>query len=389
MIDNLELIYILNGTEVSLQNQKNKLFLTLETSLPLSGQSYLNNQNQKNTKSSFKVSGIHPYLLNNDFDQEIRTISKFRMVLSSMPDYNSNKERSIIKYGDQVSFMLPNNLFIIATNDGNLKIQQLNGDQTLSSVNLPHNSKFTIVPPENKFPANKPLFYDDIIILRSSFGGFLSLSTANNSRLEYDKGGEMRIGDVDDINIDINSNSNSKLDENKWKIIKVDIPLIPTWHKKRKYLNDNINSYLYYLDKSFYKTKNINNVNDINNKESFMNSREISTRIDKAKEKLSSYPPAEQDKILVNDLLLVMLGLEGKYIKRVVNNTSYKDFKVEFEVEPYLDNPTCDPPLLSLTNLILPMGYYYSSITYYLNMISKPETVLVVKGYCEELKKIL
>ena len=389
MIDNLELFYILNGTEVSLQNQKNKLFLTLETSLPLSGQSYLNAQNQKNTKSSFKVSGIHPYLLNNDFDQEIRTISKFRMVLSSMPDYKSNKERSIIKYGDQVSFMLPNNLFIIATNDGNLKIQQLNGDQTLSSVNLPHNSKFTIVPPENKFPANKPLFYDDVIILRSSFGGFLSLSTANNSRLEYDKGGEMRIGDVDDINIDINSNSNSKLDENKWKIVKVDIPLIPTWHKKRKYLNDNINSYLYYLDKNFYNTKNINNINDINNKESFMNSREISTRIDKAKEKLSSYPPTEQDKILVNDLLLVMLGLEGKYIKRVVNNTSYKDFKVEFEVEPYLDNPTCDPPLLSLTNLILPMGYYYSSITYFLNMGSKPETGLVVKGFCEGLKKIL
>ena len=389
MIDNLELFYILNGTEVSLQNQKNKLFLTLETSLPLSGQSYLNAQNQKNTKSSFKVSGIHPYLLNNDFDQEIRTISKFRMVLSSMPDYKSNKERSIIKYGDQVSFMLPNNLFIIATNDGNLKIQQLNGDQTLSSVNLPPTSKFTIVPPENKFPANKPLFYDDIIILRTSFGGFISLSTANNSRLEYDKGGEMRIGDVDDINIDINSNSNSKLDENKWKIIKVDIPLIPTWHKKRKYLNDNINSYLYYLDKSFYKTKNVNNFNDINNKDSSMNSREISTRIDKAKEKLSSYPPAEQDKILVNDLLLVMLGLEGKYIKRVVNNTSYKDFKVEFEVEPYLDNPTCDPPLLSLTNLILPMGYYYSSITYFLNMGSKPETGLVVKGFCEGLKKIL
>ena len=389
MIDNLEIFYILNGTEVSLQNQKNKLFLTLETSLPLSGQSSLNNQNQKNTKSSFKVSGIHPYLLNNDFDQEIRTNSKFRMVLSSMPDYKSNKERSIIKYGDQVSFMLPNNLFIIATNDGNLKIQALNGDQTLSSVNLPHNSKFTIIPPENKFPANKPLFFDDVIILRSSFGGFLSLSTANNSRLEYDKGGEMRIGDVDDINIEINSNSNSKLDENKWKIIKVDVPLIPTWHKKRKYLNDNINSYLYYLDKSFYKSKNVNNINDINNKESFMNSREISTRIDKAKEKLASYPPTEQDKILVNDLLLVMLGLEGKYIKRVVNNTSYKDFKVEFEVEPYLDNPTCDPPLLSLTNLILPMGYYYSSITYFLNMGSKPETGLVVKGFCEGLKKIL
>ena len=387
MIDNLELVYILNGAEISLQNQKNELFLTLESSLSQ------NSNNQKNIKSSFKVSGIHPYLLNNDFEQEIRTISKFRIVLSSMPDYSSNKDRSIIKYGDQISLMLPNNIFIVATNDGDLKLQELAGDKTLSSINLPHNSKFTIIPPENKFPSNKPLFYDDIIILRSSFGGNLSLITSNNSKINYEKGGEMKIGHIDDINTGINSNSNLKIDESKWKIIKTDIPLIPTWHKKRKYLNDNINSYLYYLDKSYYKTKNINkniNINDINNnKDSLINSREISTIIDKNKEKLSSFSSIEQDKILVDDLLLIMLGLEGKYIKRVVNNTSYKDFKVEFEVEPYLDNPTCDPPLLSLTNLILPMGYYYCSIKYYINMGNKPETGLIVKGFCEGLNKIL
>ena len=389
MINDLELFYILNGTEISLQNQKNELFLTLETSSPLN--------NFQNSSSSavisnpiFKVSGIHPYLLNNDFDQEIRTISKFNIVLCSMPDYLSSKERSIIKYGDQVSLMLPNNLFIVATNDGNLKIQKLNGDQTLTSVNLPHNSKFTIVPPENKFPANKPLFFDDIIILRSSFGGNLALTTTNNSEKEYEKGGDIKIGDIDDINTGINSNSNIKIEECKWKLIKTDVPMIPSWHKKRKYLNNNINSYLYYLDKNFYKMKiSNNNINNSNNKEGLINSREISTIIDKSKEKLSSLNSTEQDEILVNDLLLVMLGLEGKYIKRVVNTTSYKDFKVEFEVEPYLDNPTCDPPLLSLTNLILPMGYYYSSITYFLNMGSKPETGLVVKGFCDGLKKIL
>ena len=386
MINNLELFYILNGTEISLQNQKNELFLTLESTSSLSNVYQNPSNNQTNIKCTFKVSGIHPYLLNNDFDQEIRTISKFKIVLCSMPDFSSNKERSIIKYGDQVSFMLPNNLFIVATNDGDLKLQRLNGDQTLSSINLPLNSKFTIIPPENKFPANKPLFYDDIIILRSSFGGNLSLTTSNNSKIKYEKGGEMRIGNIDDVNTGINSNSNLKMDECKWKVVKVDIPLIPSWHKKRKYLNDNMNAYLYYLDKSFYKTKNIN---DLNSKDGLVNSREISTIIDKSKEKLSSLPSIEQDKILVDDLLLAMMGLEGKYIKRVVNNTSYKDFKVEFEVEPYLDNPTCDPPLLSLTNLILPMGYYYSSITYFLNMGSKPETGLIVKGFCEGLKKLL
>ena len=383
MLNNIDLFYIVNGTEICLQNQKNNLFLTLESSKSLSNQI-----NQ--LKCSFKVSGMHPYLLNNDFDQEINTISKFRIVLCSMPDYSSTKERSIIKYGDQVSFMLPNYLFIAATNEGDLKLQTLEGDQTLSSVNLPLNAKFTIVAPENKFPINKPVFFDDIVILRSSFGGNLSLTMSNNSQIQYERGGEMKIGAIDDINIDIKSNSNMKIEECKWKIIKVDIPNIPSWNKKRKYLNDNINTYLYYLDNSFYKSKNLNNYNNSSSKELInSNSREISTLIDRNKDKLSSFSLEEQDKILVSDLLLVMLGFEGKYIKRVVNNTSYKDFKVDFEVEPYLDNPTCDARYLSMTNLILPMGFYYNYITYFLNVGTNPETGLVVKGFCDGLKKLL
>jgi len=383
MLNNIDLFYIVNGTEICLQNQKNNLFLTLESSKLLS------NQISK-SKCLFKVSGMHPYLLNNDFDQEINTISKFRIVLCSMPDYSSNKERSIIKYGDQVSFMLPNYLFIAATNEGDLKLQTLEGDQTLSSVNLPLNAKFTIVAPESKYPINKPVFFDDIVILRSSFGGNLSLTMSNNSQIQYERGGEMKIGGIDDINTEIKSNSNMKIEECKWKIIKVDIPNIPSWNKKRKYLNDNINTYLYYLDKSFYKSKNLNNYNNSNSKELInSNSREISTLVDINKEKLSSFPLEEQDKILVSDLLLVMLGFEGKYIKRVVNNTSYKDFKVDFEVEPYLDNPTCDARYLSMTNLILPMGFYYNYITYFINVGTNPETGLVVKGFCDGLKKLL
>ena len=384
MLNNIDLFYIVNGTEICLQNQKNNLFLTLESSKSLSSQI-----NQ--SKCSFKVSGMHPYLLNNDFDQEINTISKlFRIVLCSMPDYSSTKDRSIIKYGDQISFMLPNYLFIAPTNEGDLKLQTLEGDQTLSSVNLPLNAKFTIVAPESKFPINKPVFFDDIVILRSSFGGNLSLTMSNNSQIQYERGGEMKIGGIDDINTDLKSNSNMKIEECKWKIIKVDIPNIPSWNKKRKYLNDNINTYLYYLDKSFYKSKNLNNYNNSSSNELInSNSREISTLVDKNKEKLSSFSLEEQDKILVSDLLLVMLGFEGKYIKRVVNNTSYKDFKVDFEVEPYLDNPTCDARYLSMTNLILPMGFYYNYITYFINVGTNPETGLVVKGFCDGLKKLI
>ena len=391
MLNNLDNFYILNGTEISLQNQKNELFLTLESSEYLSAPKKVESSSETNLKYSFKVSGIHPYLLNNDFEQEIRAISKFRILLCSMPDYSSAKERSIIKYGDQICLMLSNNLFIGATNDGDLKLEKLKGDQTLSSVNLPINSKFTIVNPEKQFPTNKPLFFDDIIILRSSFDGNLCLTFANNSSLQYENGGEMKIGGVDDVNTGINSNSNIVITECKWKIVKVDIPLLPTWYKKRKYLNDNINSYLFHLDKSFYKnTKTTSSFSSSNSKDLVnSNYKEISTKPDKSKQKLSSFSLDEQDKLLVNDLLLVMLGLEGNYIKRIVNTISYKDFKVEFEVEPYLDNPTCDPSYLSLAKLIIPMGYYYNSITHFLNNGSNPETGLVVKGFCEGLKKLL
>ena len=389
MLNNLDLFYILNGTEISLQNQKNELFLTLESSESLSVIKKSESSSKTSLHYSFKVSGIHPYLLNNDFEQEIRTISKFKLLLFSMPDYSSAKERSIIKYGDQICLQVKNNLFIVATNDGDLQLENLKGDQTLSSVNLPINSKFTIVNPEKQFPTNKPLFFDDIIILRSSFGGHVCLTLVNNSVLQYENGGEIKIGGVDDVNTGINSNSNIIIDECKWKIVKVDVPLTPTWFKKRKYLNDNINSYPFHLDKNFYNNKRISS-NNSNSKDLYKsNNKEIPTKIDKPIQKLSSFSLEEQDKIFVNELLLVMLGLEGKYIKRVVNTTSYKDFKVEFEVEPYLDNPTCDPSYLSLANLILPMGYYYNSITYFLNIGSNPETGLVVKGFCEGLKKLL
>ena len=92
-----------------------------------------------------------------------------------MPDDSSIKERSITKYWDQISFVLQNYLFLAATNEGDWKFQIFEGVQTLNSVDLPLNSKFTIEAPESRFYINKNIFFDDIVILRSSsFWGKLS-----------------------------------------------------------------------------------------------------------------------------------------------------------------------------------------------------------------------
>ena len=163
MFNFTDLTYILNGTPISFLNCKNNLYLSLDMS-----------------NYNFKVNGIHPYLYNNNFEKEIKTITKFILVLSSMPNYLLNSPSSIITFGTQVSIMTPNNMFIVATNDGQLRLEALKGDQTLTSINLPNNSKFTLIDPLHQSNFSKPLLFNDKIVLRSNFGKYLSLSDDNN-----------------------------------------------------------------------------------------------------------------------------------------------------------------------------------------------------------------
>lgn len=361
MFNFTDLTYILNGTPISFLNCKNNLYLSLDMS-----------------NYNFKVNGIHPYLYNNNFEKEIKTITKFILVLSSMPNYLLNSPSSIITFGTQVSIMTPNNMFIVATNDGQLRLEALKGDQTLTSINLPNNSKFTLIDPLHQSNFSKPLLFNDKIVLRSNFGKYLSLSNEN----------------VPDKINNVNSNGMIILDESIWKCVKTEVPYLPDWLSKRKYLNYNMNSYLYTLKKSFnnigtiklessQKNKRISSNSHINN------NNEDNIYLDKNKPNLSTLSTSMQDKVLVNDILLTMLGLEGNYIKRITTHTSFQDFKVEFQVEPYLENPTCDPPLLSLTNLLLPLSFYYNSITYFLNINTNIETGLVAKNFCIAVKKII
>ena len=115
----------------------------------------------------------------------------------------------------------------------------------------------------------------------------------------------------------------------------------------------------------------------------------MTKNINKDKPSLMTLSTSMQDKCLVEDILLTMLGMEGNYIKRITSHTSFKDFKIESQIEPYLDNPTCDPPLLSLGNLLLPLSFYYDSITNYLNINTNVETGLVSKAFCFGLKKLI
>ena len=279
---------------VCLSNNKNRQFLNFD-----------------NNELKFKANGIHPFLINKEFD--VNNITEFRIFLSSNP-----KAKNILTYGNQISIMTKDDMFISCTNNGEVRLESLRGDKTLSALNLPVNSKFTIIDPFNQTNISKPLLYNDEIILRSTFGTYLSFSQdfiVTNSALIISE-------------------------ETIWKIIKTDIPYLPDWLTKRKYLNYNYVSYQYNLEKTYESTYSSSLLKK--------NKRDVS-QDDKLS--LLTLSLDKQEKILLEDLLLCMIGLDGNYIKRntkkpIVNDkddpsNTYKNINIKFEVEPHLENPTC------------------------------------------------
>jgi hypothetical protein len=293
MLNFSELAYLHNGTDFCLSNNKNRQFLNFD-----------------NTELKFKPNGIHPFLINKEFENN--NITEFRIFLSSNP-----KAKNILTYGNQISIMTKDDMFISCTNNGEVRIESLRGDKTLSAINLPVNSKFTIIDPFNQTNISKPLLYNDEIILRSTFGTYLSFSS----------------------DLIVNNTALIISEESIWKIVKTDIPYLPDWLTKRRYLNYNYISYQYNLEKSYentfssYLKKNKQNVSQDD------------------KLSLLTLSLDMQEKILLEDLLLNMIGLDGNYIKRNTKkpissdkedpSNLYKNINIKFEVEPYLENPTC------------------------------------------------
>ena len=366
----LELVYVRNGTQIALLNMKSKLYLNLIKS-----------------SSNFKVNGKHPFNINPEYQEEINSITKFTIVLSSMPNFTLNKERTPLKFGDQISLMTYNNLFLVCTNNGELKLEELKGDRTLTSLNLPINSKFILMDPSNdNHPVAKPLFFNDLVTLKSTFGGYLSLVPGlrfNMGQTANEEEKERMIAVTNNMRV---------MNESMFKIIKPNQPYIEDWFSKRKNINFNVNSYLYYLQEGLNSPPKVDSsLNSLSASKEVekVTTKIMSENIDKNKAELGSFSEKEQEKLLVNDLILAMMGKEGTYIKRVVTNTSFQDFKVEFEVEPYLTNPTCAPSLLTITNNILPISFYYNSITNYINLSNYNEMGLISKAFSDALYRII
>lgn len=357
MINFSDITYIKNFSNIGLINQKSSQFLCYER-----------------TKNAFKGNGINPYLQNKEFEDTQNT-SEFIMILSANPN-----SQNVITFGSQICLMTKDFRFLTCLNNGEIILESLKNDKSFVASNIPANAKFALIDPNNQSNISRPLIYNDQIILRSNFGNFLMLG------------------------LDANVSSAGMIisEETTWKIAKSLVDQFPDWLRKRKYLNHNNVSYLYNLEKFLEQSSslgaqggnntpfsnnlgtnlaNLNtnfvyaskkNVNSINNHSNIGINN--SAGIDKIS--LMTLSLELQEKCLIEDLLLAMLGKEGVFIKRTgkkeskggdggggvaaagyvssdfvtavnslnnstMQNNIFKNFSLKFEIEPYLENPTC------------------------------------------------
>lgn len=346
MLNYTQMTYLTNGCSISLLSQKTKTYLALDT------ETY-----------KFNLKGIHPFLENKEVKTSLTNQSKLYLFSSEDP-----KSKNVILYGSTVCIMTQEEYFLCGANNGDLILERLNGNGIMATSNLPPNSKFTILDGFNIDNSMKPICYDDDIILRSSFGYYLVIDSMDFEMYN---------------NFSAVSCSASMLSEEcVFKFINSEVPFVPDWCNKRKYLNYNNTSYLYQELNVKEKAKIaaskkksfLNNVNS-QDKENYI--------LDNQKIPLMSRDKKSQEDSLLEDLLLNLIGFEGNYIKRnkdrefndeeskekelivtnlLFNNNSnnkslikakldllknnnkleeeVKKYVNKFEIEPYLDNPT-------------------------------------------------
>lgn len=136
-------------------------------------------------------------------------------------------------------------MFLTATNNGELKLENIIGGyikgKPILSNNIPKNSKFICFDAYNPNNLQKPIKYNDIIMLRSqSFQALLIINFENN----------------------VNCSGQITSQDAIWKVINPSIPYIPDFVFKRKYINFNYITYINYLENNQNKDQLNSSINN-------------------------------------------------------------------------------------------------------------------------------
>ncbi|GMF43046.1 unnamed protein product [Phytophthora fragariaefolia] len=151
-----------------------------------------------------------------------------------------------------------------------------------------------------------------------------------------------------------------------WKVTKSNLPYDPEWNRERPYLTGEA------FVQPQAKRNHAADDGDLN------------------LAPLSTYPPSVQESIIVDDLLYVLLGVEGRYIKLSVTETHGVDTAKSTRSFRFgLNQPGMDPSLLTLASRCLPLGEFYLKLTLYIEQFSRYEYGQVSHALCAALKTLV
>ncbi|CEG44915.1 gamma-tubulin complex component 2 [Plasmopara halstedii] len=151
-----------------------------------------------------------------------------------------------------------------------------------------------------------------------------------------------------------------------WKITKSNLPYDPDWNRDRPYLTGE----MFLQQATRYPAADNNSDCNV--------------------PPLSTYPPSVQETIILDDLLYVLLGVEGRYIQLAVTET--RAVKTNQTVRSFkfgLSQPGMDPSLLTLSSRCLPLGEFYLKSIVYIEEFSRYEYGQVSHAFCAALKMLI
>ncbi|TDH69269.1 hypothetical protein CCR75_002885 [Bremia lactucae] len=151
-----------------------------------------------------------------------------------------------------------------------------------------------------------------------------------------------------------------------WKITKSNLPFDPEWNRERSYLTGK--ALLQPRSKRPYAAGDG----------------------DLSLSPLSTFPPSVQESIIMDDLLYIFLGVEGRYIQ--LSATETRGMKTGTSTLSFtfgLNQPGMDPSLLALASRCLPLGEYYLKLTVYIEQFARYEYGQVNHALCAALKTLM
>jgi len=239
--------------------------------------------------------------------------------------------------------MIKDEYFVTMRSSGELKLEKV---EQAKGINLFSLAKCSLVDPANPASSAKDFITPQSkIAIKSTFGHFIKIES--------------------DSKVSLFGQAIS--DDSTFRMIKSSVPLLPDWLFKRPHLSKD--------PMLLYQPKNPSTGQ--------LKRKPLSIDLPKT---LGSVSLELQEQYLLQDLLYVLIGVDGNYIRRKDPAVSVDTV---FEVEPKLDHPTCDSSLLYLTTKIVQLGSCYEKMQDFIRKRIHFEYGFVCHSICGSLQMVI